>query len=161
MKPDEENRHLLQRLLNSCPISPGERERIPRCSGVYLFSELGEPLFVGVATGNHLRKRIRQHIVRLPARPRKATAASLAEKIAMEASRVTSRRGLYSNPDFCVEFWKLGPRIEAMELRFVAVENWTEARELGKFARSHLQPRYNGRVSVLRRDHRQRATGGW
>jgi len=100
----------VRELLARPPIYPSERRKIPSVSGVYLFSELGEGhLYVGVATTrtNQLRARIRQHIPRPPARPRKTTAATLAERIAMEGAGLSSREGLYANAQFCELFWAL------------------------------------------------------
>ena len=136
----------VRELLARPPIYPSERRKIPMVSGVYLFSELGEgPLYVGVATSptNHHRARILQHIPRPPARPRKATAATLAERIAMEGAGLTSRKGLYANEEFCELFWALGPRIEHMDLRFIEVDDPAKARAMERFAVWVLNPRYN------------------
>ena len=79
----------VRELLGRPPICPSERRKIPMVPAVYLFPALGEGnLYVGVATSrpNHLRAHILEHISRPPARPRKATAVSLAERIAMEGA---------------------------------------------------------------------------
>lgn len=136
----------VRELLARPPVYPSERRKIPPVSGVYLFSELGEGhLYVGVATTrtNHLRARIGQHIPRPPARPRKATAATLAERIAMEGAGLSSRKGLYDNEEFCELFWALGPRIEHMDLRFIEVDDPAKARAMERFAVWVLSPRYN------------------
>lgn len=133
-------------LLARPPVYPSERRKIPMVSGVYLFSEPGEGhLYVGVATTrtNHLRARILQHIPRPPARPRKATAATLAERIAMEGAGLSSRTDLYSNEQFCELFWALGPRIEHMDLRFIEVDDPAKARAMERFVVWVLSPRYN------------------
>ena len=133
-------------LLARPPVYPSERRKIPMVSGVYLFSEPGEGhLYVGVATTrtNHLRARILQHIPRPPARPRKATAATLAERIAMEGAGLSSRKDLYSNEQFCELFWALGPRIEHMDLRFIEVDDPAKARAMERFVVWVLSPRYN------------------
>ncbi len=136
----------VRELLARPPVYPSERRKIPSVSGVYLFSELGEGhLYVGVATTrtNHLRARIGQHIPRPPARPRKATAATLAERIAMEGAGLSSRKGLYDNEKFCELFWALGPRIEHMDLRFIEVDDPAKARTMERFMVWMLSPRYN------------------
>lgn len=109
----------VRELLARPPIYPSERRKIPQVSGVYLFSEPRQGhLYVGVATSrtNHLRARIGQHIPRPPARPRKATAATLAERIAMEGAGLSSKKDVYANERFRELFWALGPRIEHMDL---------------------------------------------
>ena len=136
----------VRELLARPPVYPSERRKIPPVSGVYLFTELGEGhLYVGVATTrtNHLRARIGQHIPRPPARPRKATAATLAERIAMEGAGLSSRKGLYDNEEFRELFWALGPRIENMDLRFIEVDDPAKARAMERFAVWVLSPRYN------------------
>ena len=135
----------LRRLSERSPIRAWtDRDQIPHRSGVYLFSNAGEHLYVGVATGNDLRKRIPQHIPRHRT-PRGGTAAGLAVAIAKE--RTGPSRGFESKA-FRDVYWELGPEIDAMDLRFVEIDDFAEARAFKIFALSRLQPRYNRRIAA-------------
>ena len=136
----------LERLVSVPHVSTSDRDLIPPVSGVYLFSEGAAHLYVGVATGNHLRARIRQHFPVHPDIPREHTAATLAEKLAIEEARVAGRvakKVLYRNPEFRRAFWRLRQRIAAMDLRFVEVADWNRGKAVEGLAAWVLRPRYN------------------
>ena len=133
----------LRRLLEWSPIRAWtDRDQIPHRSGVYLFSRAGDHLYVGAATGNDLRKRIPQHTPRHRT-PRQGTAASLAVAIAKERTGIS--RGLWESEAFLDVYWTLGPVIDGMDLRFVEIDDFAEARAFKAFAQRRLQPRYNRR----------------
>ena len=142
----------LSQLLKATPCQVSEYpEKVPRSSGVYLFSEAHtEYLYVGISVGktNHLRARIGQHVPNIPpGRQRKGSAAILAERIASETLRIDrqiiSKVELYSDQDFRSEFYRLRHRIRNMELRWLTIKDKQEATELETFAILVLQPRYN------------------
>ena len=144
-------RKLNQLLLTEPTLVQEYREKVPRTTGIYVFSEVDSGwLYVGISVGksNNLRSRIGQHIPNIPpSRPRKGSAAILAERIAMETigldDKVLSKEKLYSRTDFRDEFFRLQPRIANMDLRWLTLNDRRQARELEAFAVLMLQPKYN------------------
>lgn len=144
-------RKLDQLLLTSPILVQDYRERVPRSTGIYVFSEVDSRwLYVGISVGkkNNLRSRIGQHIPNIPpSRPRKGSAAILAERIAMESigldGKGLSKERMYSQHDFRDEFFRLRHRIENMDLRWLTLEDKQQAQSLEAFAVLVLQPKYN------------------
>ena len=142
----------LGQLLNATPCRVEEYlEKVPRSNGVYVFSEPKTGwMYVGVSVGkaNFLRARIGQHIPNIPPdRPRRGSAAILAERMAMEAlqldTNVLPAAQRYASEDFRIEFHRLSERIGKMDLRWLEIASKQEAKDLEKFAVVVLQPRYN------------------
>ncbi len=109
--------------LLACPPLPYGKlpSTMPR-SGVYLFTEDGQPMYVGRSNG--LRQRHGRHCRPGATYKQAAFAFQLARektgrtKVAYKAGE-DSRRGLMLNPDFAAAIQEAKVRIRAMEYRYV------------------------------------------
>ncbi len=110
-----------ERLMNMLPVRIGElRAPLPeKC--VYLFSENGQPLYVGRT--NHFRQRMRQHSIEAAQHNQAVFAFRLARfetgKTVAGYTGPTSRRALLDDQIFADAFRRAKAQIRGMELRFV------------------------------------------
>lgn len=112
----------LARLVEQPPMTEGRlRDDIPK-SGVYLFSEAGQPLYVG--RSNDLRGRYGRHSRPGATHRQAAFAFQLARRatgntVAAYRRGSRSRTGLMLDQNFVAEFGRAKARIRAMEYRCV------------------------------------------
>lgn len=115
--------HLLQQLLACPPHFAGARPRVPRVSGVYLFSEDGRPRYVGRTRdcgrrlGDHTRPSSRENSAPF--------AFNLVRRELKEAAQdsVGTRREIAAQGAFSVKFAEAKERIRRMEFRFVEIRD--------------------------------------
>lgn len=114
---------LLEQLLSCEPHRRGHRPAAPERPGVYLFTEGGEPTYVGQT--RNFRRRWGEHT--RPSSPENS--APFAFNIARrEAARnhldaTGSRKALSKLPDFAELFEATKRRVRLMEFRFVEIED--------------------------------------
>ena len=114
---------LLAHLRAAEPCGPGTGRTIPQAAGVYLFSELGQPIYVGQT--RTLRRRRSQH-TRVSSRHNEATLAFIFAKAAAERpdiNRHRTRKDLGDDASFALLFSEARERVAAMEFRYVEVRD--------------------------------------
>ena len=114
---------LLEQLRAAQPCGPGTGRTIPQAPGVYLFSELGQPIYVGQT--RTLRRRRSQH-TRANSRHNEATLAFIFAKAAAQRPEISLRRtrkDLGEDASFALLFSKARERVAAMEFRYVEIRD--------------------------------------
>lgn len=114
---------LLDELLACDSHQRGVRPAVPRCAGVYLFSEGGEHRYVGRTRscnqrhGNHTQPKARQNSAPF--------AFNIARRAAREAGLdlVGTRAEIAAHPGFEEYFTAAKARVRAMEFRFVLISD--------------------------------------
>ena len=145
---------LVSDLLEMVPVRLAEartNDSIPREHGVYLFSDRGTHLFVGPAEGTGgIRSRVGQHAAvkeetkeKFRMGLRRGAACTLATGLALEELGMS--RPDWGSPTFGEAVVRHMERVEAMELRWVAVEDAELRRAVTDRVRLQLAPRYNRR----------------
>ena len=135
----------LQRLLEMAPVSTESLPRRMPSSGIYLFSEGPNHLYVG--RSNRLRSRIRRH----GAENSKHNVAAFAFKMARETTGRTkasyktegSRRSLIEDPEFSKAFQDAKARVRRMAVRYVEEQDQLKQTLLEIYAAVVLQTSYN------------------
>lgn len=135
-----------EKLISMEPVTDGRLPKIMPRSGIYLFSENGEHLYIGRT--RNLRSRYSQH-----SRPSsKHNNAPFAFKLAKKALGIGkasyrpgegSRLGLSENTEFALAFSQALARIRAMEFRFVEETDPTAQCLLEVYASVALQTPHN------------------
>jgi len=141
-------------LLAMMPVRLAEarcNDCIPREHGVYLFSDRSAHLFVGPAEGiGGIRSRVGQHAAvgettkqKFRKGLRQGAACTLATNMSCEELGTT--RPDWGDPTFGEAVVRHMERVEAMELRWVTVEDAELRKVVLARAKEDLAPRYNRR----------------
>jgi hypothetical protein len=110
---------LLQRLLAAAAAPVAEHGEIPNAPGIYLFSELDRPIYVGQT--RKLRKRLGNHTSPL-GKNNQATFAFLVAKAEAEKAGVDMaqfRAHLEADQQFIAHFQAAKLRVSEMDVRFI------------------------------------------
>lgn len=135
---------LLKQLLDARVVAVSARLTIPHSPGLYLFSELSVPTYVGQT--RTLRKRYDQHTKERGDHNSASFAFLIARGLAAEAGCTVSlkRADLQVHPEFAPHFMIAKAKVAAMEFRYIINDDPIERSLFEIYAALHLKTeKYN------------------